>query len=149
MARLAPADPFAGLADPACLAREVSDLDLADGEEADEQRLFALACAAETAALGVSGVSKSSGAGASTSRRQVVLGTSTGFLHSYRRTGSGFSVSVIAGNGGGMERDYAYSSAVHFADLKPAGEIGREAGERAVRRLQAAQGGVAIRADRL
>ena len=136
MARLAPADPFAGLADPAWLAGHPADLDLADDREADEQELSGLACAAETAALGVPGVSKSSGAGASTSRRRVVLGTSTGFLHSYERTGSGFSVSVIAGDGEGMERDYAYSSAVHFADLKPASEIGREAGERAVRRLK-------------
>ncbi len=134
MARLAPADPFAGLADPSCLAKDVPDLDLADSVEADEQQLLALACAAEAAALAVRGVSKSAGAGASTSRRHVALGTSSGFLRAYRRTGSGFSVSVIAGSDGGMERDYAYSSAVHLADLKSASEIGREAGERAVRR---------------
>jgi PmbA protein len=136
MARLAPADPFAGLADQAFLAGDPADLDLIDGTQPDEQRLFALASEAEIAALAVPGVSKSSGAGASSSRRQVVLGTSTGFLRSYQRTGSGFSVSVIAGNGSGMERDYAYSSAVHCADLKSAAEIGREAGERAVRRLK-------------
>ena len=45
------------------------------------------------------------------------------------------SVAVIAGNGTGMERDYDFSSAVHFRDLKPPAEIGRNAGERAVRRL--------------
>ncbi len=136
MARLAPADPFAGLADPSCLAKDVPDLDLADSAEADEQQLFALAAAAEAAALEVAGVSKSAGAGASTSRRRIALGTSTGFLRAYQRTGSGFSVAVIAGSDVGMERDYAYSSAVHLADLKPAGEIGREAGERTVRRLK-------------
>jgi PmbA protein len=64
-----------------------------------------------------------------------VLGTSEGFLKSYRRSGYGVSVAVIAGNGTGMERDYDFSSAVHFHDLKPAAEIGRNAGERAVRRL--------------
>jgi PmbA protein len=136
MARLAPADPFGGLADPSLLAGDVSDLDLADGGNVDEQQLFTLACAAETAALAVPGVTKSAGAGASTSRRYVVLGTSTGFLRFYQRTGTGYSVSVVAGNDGGMERDYAYSSAVHYADLKPADEIGREAGERAVKRLK-------------
>ena len=36
-----------------------------------------------------------------------------------------------------MERDYAYSSAVHAADLRDPAEIGREAGTRAVRRLGA------------
>jgi PmbA protein len=135
MARLAPADPFAGLADAACLASDPIDLDLVDDGPIDEQRLFALAGEAEAAALAVPGVSKSSGAGASTSRRQVVLGTSTGFLRAYQRTGSGFSVSAIAGNGSGMERDYAYSTAVHSGDLKSPAEIGKEAGERAVRRL--------------
>ena len=63
MARLAPADPFAGLADPSCLAKDVPDLDLADSVEADEQQLLALACAAEAAALAVRGVSKSAGSG--------------------------------------------------------------------------------------
>jgi PmbA protein len=36
-----------------------------------------------------------------------------------------------------MERDYAYSSAVHAGDLRDPAAIGREAGERAVRRLGA------------
>jgi PmbA protein len=35
-----------------------------------------------------------------------------------------------------MERDYDYSSAVHYGDLKPAAAIGKSAGERAVRRLK-------------
>ena len=36
-----------------------------------------------------------------------------------------------------MERDYDYSSRLHFADLEAAETIGRKAGERAVRRLNA------------
>ena len=34
-----------------------------------------------------------------------------------------------------MERDYDYSSALHGADLDPAEQVGRTAGERAVERL--------------
>ena len=38
-----------------------------------------------------------------------------------------------------MQRDYAWHSSVHIEDLEPAVDIGREAGERAVARLNAAR----------
>jgi len=47
------------------------------------------------------------------------------------------SASVLAGEGTGMERDYDFSSAVHGADLRDPADVGRGAGERAVRRLGA------------
>jgi PmbA protein len=135
MARVAPEDPYAGLADKARLARDIPDLDLWDESEISEDQLVSLAKEAEEAALSVKGVSKSSGADASASSRQIVLGTSEGFLKGYRRSGFGVSVAVIAGEGTAMERDYDYSSAVHFKDLVAARTIGLRAGERAVRRL--------------
>ncbi len=45
------------------------------------------------------------------------------------------SMTAIAGEGTGMERDYDYSSVRHAADLDSADKIGRSAGERAVARL--------------
>ena len=135
MAKAAPEDPYAGLAGKALLARDIPDLDLWDGREIGEEELQALAKEAEEAALSVKGISKSSGAGASASARRLVLGTSEGFLNGYRRSGFGFSVSVIAGEGTGMERDYDFSSAVHFKNLVPAKAVGLRAGEQTVRRL--------------
>jgi PmbA protein len=44
-------------------------------------------------------------------------------------------MSAIAGEGTGMETDYDFTSTLHAADLQSAQEIGRNAGERAVRRL--------------
>ena len=44
-------------------------------------------------------------------------------------------MTAIAGEGTGMERDYDYSSALHAADLESPESIGRNAGERAVARL--------------
>jgi PmbA protein len=64
-----------------------------------------------------------------------VLAASNGFAHGYRKTGSGVSASVIAGDGTAMERDYDYSSMLHFSDLRSPAEVGAEAGRRAVRRL--------------
>src|SRR5712692_7736782 len=58
MARAAPEDPYAGLADPAQLAREIADLDLLDPDLPSVAVLERRAKDAEAAALAVKGVSK-------------------------------------------------------------------------------------------
>ena len=135
MARAAPEDRFAGLAEPDMLARVVPDLDLLDAAMPTVDALEALARAAEAAALAVPGVSKSSGASASAGIGGMVLVTSGGFHGAYLGSSHGFSMQAIAGEGTAMETDYDYSSARHLADLEAAETIGRSAGERAVRRL--------------
>jgi PmbA protein len=62
---------------------------------------------------------------------------SNGFSATYRRTGSSVTAVALAGEGTGMERDYYMHRAVHAGDLEPAADIGRQAGERAVRALGA------------
>ncbi|MCT7373860.1 TldD/PmbA family protein [Chelativorans salis] len=137
MARVSPEDPYQGLADPARLASDIADLDLIDDTEVPAERLKEDALAAEEAALAVPGVTNSSGAGASAGSGGLVLATSHGFVGQYAATRFSRSVSVIAGEGTGMERDYDYSSRLHFADLDTPEKIGRTAGERAVKRLNA------------
>lgn len=134
MAKLAPPDPYAGIADPDQLATEIPELDLAATDLPDPAKLEDLAKRAEAAGLAVKGVTKSSGAGASRSETAVGIVISNGFAQGYRRTGVGVSMSAIAGEGLSMQRDYDYSSAVHFVDLREPEEIGRTAGERAVER---------------
>ncbi len=87
MARLAPPDPYAGVADPEQLATEFPDLDLASDDLPSAAKLEELARTAEAAALGVKGVTKSSGAGASVSDSSVGIVISNGFAQGYRRTG--------------------------------------------------------------
>lgn len=135
MARVSPEDPFNQLAPEDRLARDWPDLELYDETRISADDLTREALETEAAALAVDGVSKSSGAGASCGHAGMVLVTSHGFSGSYLRSGFGKSVSVIAGQGTGMERDYAYSSAIHVSDLKAAADVGLEAGQRAVRRL--------------
>lgn len=135
MARLAPPDPYAGVADPDQLAKTIPDLDLASDDLPSPQQLEELAKRAESAGLAVKGVTKSSGAGASRSESSVGIVISNGFSHGYRRTGMGVSMSAIAGEGLGMQRDYDYTSAIHFSDLRDPEVIGRTAGERAVKRV--------------
>ena len=134
MAKAAPEDEDAGLADPAHYASGFPELDLVSDTLPDADALKHMALAAEAAAKSVSGVSKSGGAGAGQSDRAMVLVTSHGFANGYRRTGVTLSVSAIAGEGTAMERDYDYTSAVHYSDLKTAEEIGLSAGTRAAKR---------------
>ena len=137
MAKVAPEDPYQGLADPALLVKEPKDLDLFDPAEIGAERMKADALAMEEAALAVPGVTNSSGSSASAGFGGLVLATSTGFVAQYVASRFSRSVSVIAGEGTGMERDYEYSSRLHFADLDAPAGIGRKAGERAVKRLNA------------
>lgn len=135
MARAAPEDPHAGLPDPSLLAREFPDLDLLDPELPSVQRLEEIARAAEAAALAVPGVTRSGGAAASAGIGGIVLANSLGFRGAYLGSRHSLSMEAIAGEGTGMERDYDFSSALHASDLDRAEQIGRSAGERAVRRL--------------
>ncbi len=135
MAKVAPEDKFAGLADPALLAKSFPELDLLDPELPPVAALEQRALRAEAAGLAVKGVTKSEGASASASIGGMVLATSGGFHGAYLASRSGFSMSAIAGEGTAMETDYDYSSALHAADLELPEKVGRTAGERAVARL--------------
>jgi PmbA protein len=135
MARAAPEDKYAGLADAALLAHNFPDLDLIDPELPTVTELEAMARAAEAAGLAVKGVAKSGGASASAGIGGMVLVTSHGFRGAYLGSSHGVSMTAIAGEGTGMERDYDYSSVRHAADLESPDKIGRTAGERAVERL--------------
>ncbi|UIJ71256.1 TldD/PmbA family protein [Aurantimonas sp. HBX-1] len=135
MARVSPEDAFAGLADPARLAADDLDLDLYDPTEVPAADMVDQAMAMEDAARAVAGVTNSGGASVSAGSSGLVLATSTGFAGQRMRSGFSRSVSVIAGEGVGMQRDYDFDSRMHAADLDAPAAIGRRAGERAVRRL--------------
>jgi PmbA protein len=135
MARAAPEDRFAGLADASQLARQVPALDLIDPDMPDVEVLEARARETEAAGLAVPGVTKSGGASASAGIGGLVLVTSHGFQGATIASRHGISMTAIAGDGTGMERDYDFSSTLHASDLEGAAAIGRRAGERAVKRL--------------
>jgi PmbA protein len=136
MAREAPEDPYAGLAPNDRLARgPFAALDLDDGQEPSAETLRTRALETEEHARAVPGVSNSQGSSASAGRATIALATSTGFAGGYSSTSHGLSASMIAGEGAGMQRDYAHHGARHLADLDPPETIGRRASERAVARL--------------
>lgn len=135
MAKAAPEDKYAGLADAALLAHKFPDLDLLDPDLPSVADLEKRARDAEQAGLAVKGVSKSGGASASAGIGGMVLATSHGFHGAYLGSRHSLSMTAIAGEGTGMERDYDFSSTLHARDLESAQKVGRTAGERAVERL--------------
>lgn len=140
MAREAPEDPYAGLADPGQLAQspDIAALDMSDPTpEPDPEALQRDAEQAEAAALAVQGVTQAQGASAGYGRRDVWLAATNGFSNGYSRTQRSLSAVAIAGTGTGMERDYDGDSRIHQGDLRAAADIGRSAGERAVAALGA------------
>ncbi|MEW9616399.1 TldD/PmbA family protein [Shinella sp. S4-D37] len=139
MAKASPEDPYATLAGEADLAKDWPDLELFDPTAVSTEQLTEAALAAEAAALAVPGITNSGGGGASAGMGGLVLATSHGFSGAYSASRFGRSVSVIAGEGTKMERDYDFDSSLYFADLRDAEEIGREAAARAVRRLNPRQ----------
>ena len=135
MARVAPEDAYAGLADSALLAKTIPDLDLLDPQMPSVSELEQRARGAEEAALATRGITKSGGASASAGIGGMVLVTSAGFCGAYLRSSHGIAMTAIAGEGTGMERDYDYSSALHAADLASPASIGQKAAERTIARL--------------
>ena len=140
MAREAPENPYAGLADAEQLARgwDVAALELHD--PSDEPAPSALqddATRAEAAALDVKGITQVQSAGAAYGAREIHLAASNGFSGGYRRTDRGLSCVAIAGTGTGMERDYDGDSRIFQNALRSPEDIGRTAAERTLQRLDA------------
>ena len=135
MAKSVPEDPFCGLADSALLETNPPEIDSCDPSEPTPEAMTVMAAKAESAAQSVPGVTNSEGAEASWGRTDVAIVSSNGFSATYARTGQSLAVSVLAGEGTNMERDYDYTAAVFGEDMEDAESVGRSAGEKTVKRL--------------
>ena len=140
IARYTAEDDCAGLADPALLARGWSDLDLYHPWDLSVDDAIELGRECERTALAVDPrLTNSDGATVSLHEANFVYANSNGFSGGYPTSRHGLYCSVIAEDGGAMQRDDWYASARSAADLESATKVGRIAGERTVRRLGARQ----------
>ena len=138
MAKLAPEDPYAGLAPKERLAKgPFPELDLYDPQEPSPESLEEVARAAEDAARANPKVTNAEGGSASASSSHWRLVTSTGFSGVYQASAFSITASVVAGDGETMESGYDGRSARWRADLPTPQSIGEEAGRRAAQRLGA------------
>ncbi len=138
MASVVPEDSYCGLAAPDEIFKgPLRDPDICDPVEVGAGQLTERARICEEAARAVAGITNSEGAEASYSLSSIALLASNGFAGSYGISRHGVGVSVLAGEGTAMERDYDFSSTVFLEDMEDPAEIGRRAGELTVRRLGA------------
>jgi PmbA protein len=137
IARAVPEDSYAGLPEPDQIATSLPELALDDGHEPDANALAELAGAAEDAARAHPKITNSEGAEADWSRSRTTIAATNGFVGASARSSYSLSASVIAGANGAMERDYEFATVIRLADLPDPAALGRQAAERAARRLHA------------
>lgn len=131
-------DEFCGLADADLMATNIQDLDLHHPWNISVEDAVAIAKECELAAMSVdSRITNSEGASVSTGTGFFAYSNSHGFTGGYPSSRHGISCSVIAESEANMQRDYWYSTARASEDLEQASTIGRIAGERTLRRLDA------------
>ncbi|WP_146909072.1 metalloprotease PmbA [Arenimonas daejeonensis] len=137
IARYTEADPAAGLADAHRMASDPREFDAWHPWNLDADRAIALAQEAEAAGLAAdTRIANSDGASAYTGDSVSVYANSHGFLGAERGTNHSLSVSLIAGRGDGMQREYWYTSGLSPDDLEAPAAVGRRAAERTVARLE-------------
>jgi len=131
-------DEFCGLADADMMATNILDLDLYHPWNISVDEAVELAKTCEAAALSVDDrITNSEGANVSSGSSCFAYSNSHGFTGGYHSSRQGVSCSVIAESETSMQRDYWYSTARAAADLELVTSIGKRAGERTVRRLNA------------
>ncbi len=138
IARYTSEDEYAGLPDKELLATEFPDLDLNHPWSLAADEAIALAIECEAAALSFHpDIINSEGASVNTHQGIRVMGNSLGFLQGRLSTRHSVSCTVVAQRGDAMQRDYWYSVARNAKDLEAATTIGKKAGERTIKRLDA------------
>lgn len=137
MARIAPEDPYARLAEASEIATTIPDLEIYDDTVPSVSELTEHARTAEAAALSHDGITNTEGGSASHGVVNILIATSNGFAADYKRSSHGVSAVVIAEQDGVMERDYDYSSAVFAEDMDKPEDIGNSAAQRTLARLGA------------
>lgn len=140
MAGATPEDPCGGLPDSTVFATDLADLDLWDAEAAalPLPERIALASRAEAAALAFDPrISNSEGSDYGHRDARVLFANSHGFSGEYRASSVALSVTPVAKDEAGMQRDGWYSTQRRLRRLESPETIGRTAAARTLRRLGA------------
>jgi PmbA protein len=137
IARYTEEDPAAGLADAARMATQFPELDLWHPWEVDTSEAIALGQEIEAAGRAHAGITNSDGAGVQMGESVSVYANSHGFVGRERGTRHSLSLSLIAGDEAGMQRDYWYDSVRSATDFMSAKALGDKAAQRTLARVGA------------
>lgn len=139
LARATAADPAAGLPEDG-FATDLPDLDLfdiADRSVGVDARIEDARNAERAARAFDPRIRNSEGSQVGSDFSTVTYGNSKGFFGQYECASHSLFSEPIAGSGENMQRDYWLTAARKLADLEAPESVGRQAAERALRRLDA------------
>lgn len=140
IARYTSEDPHTGIAEASWLELSPPDLDLYHPDSIGTEEAIRLCARAEEAAFAAdSRITNSEGASFSSHTGLKVYGNSHGQLVGYPSSRHSFSCVVIGEEGEDMQRDYSFSVARRYSDLLDPAQIGREAAQETVARLNGRQ----------
>ncbi|GAA0811798.1 metalloprotease PmbA [Colwellia sp. D2M02] len=140
IAKYTSVDSCSGLADKSLLAMSPQDLDLYHPKALTTEEAIEIAKECEHSALSVDKrITNSDGASLDSFAGFKVYGNSHGQLVGYKSTRHSLSCVVIASDGEDMQRDYAYSVNRDFSLLNSAKNIGIEASQEVLSRLNGQQ----------
>ncbi len=129
-------DPCAGLADAELMAKEIGDLSLYHPWAIDVDSAIDTALACESAGREADQrISNSNGASVASYAGESVYANSHGFSHTSVGTRHSVACSLVAGEGGEMQREHWYTTARAAEDMQDVEAVGREAAHRTVARL--------------
>jgi PmbA protein len=127
--------PFRPAPDELC--KKIQLMDLCDSRTVSPEELINLAQECESIALQIKGITNSEGSEASRSHLKTILMKDDDFFAEYEKTLHQFSLVVLAQKDGFLERDYDFSEAIHWSDLKNSQNVAEKAAARTLRRLGA------------
>ncbi len=138
IARYTEADKYAGLADAEQMATDIPDLDLYHHWDLNAEQAIEIAQECEAAARSFDKrITNSEGAGVSSHDGFRVYGNSHGFMGMYPSSRHSLSVAVIGEQDNKMQRDSWYTVSRQSQKLQAAAEVGRQAAQHTVARLDA------------
>lgn len=136
IAKYTAADEFAGLPDPAKIAKTWPDLDLYHPWNLEVEEAAEIAKNVEAEALGYdSKIKNSEGANVSSGESMRWYVNSSGFSGGFQSSRHSFSVSVVAESDGQLQRDYDYTTSRLKDNLDSTSKVARSAAKGAVDRL--------------
>ena len=113
----------------------LNSLSIFDSSTLSQEELINNAKIAEESALSYDKIANSMGAYSEFGSTTVFFANTNNFISSYRKSAFYNSISVIAKDGNSMEQGNDYSFTCNLKDLESASKIGKQAAERAIKKL--------------
>ena len=111
------------------------NLNLYDDTHIENEQKISFIREAENAAFSNEKIVNTNGSGFSETKSNFVLANSSGFSNGYKTSNFTAYCEVVSKSNGSMERDYEYSSRRFFNDLMKPEEMGKNASELAIKKL--------------